>query len=109
MNNFRLQQLEIFYQEEPNDPFNIYALATEYLKSKPEKAQELFEKLLSEHPHYWATYYHAGALYAANGAIEKAHETYKKGIEVVTMLKNEKALKELKGAYQLFLDEQEDW
>jgi hypothetical protein len=34
-----------------------------------------------------------------------AEQTYQKGIEITANLQNEKALKELKGAYQMFLDE----
>jgi hypothetical protein len=39
---------------------------------------------------------------------ELAEQTYQKGIEITSNLQNEKALKELKGAYQMFLDEREN-
>jgi tetratricopeptide (TPR) repeat protein len=107
MNNSRLALLKGFYEEEPNDPFNIYALATEYLKTDSAKARELFEVLLTEHPNYWATYYHAAALYVALEENELAEKTFLKGIEVTKSLNNEKALKELQGTYRQFLDEME--
>lgn len=107
MNNSRLALLKGFYEEEPNDPFNIYALATEYLKTDSAKARELFEILLNEHPNYWATYYHAAALYVALEENELAAQTFLKGIEITISLKNEKALKELQGTYRQFLDEME--
>ena len=43
------------------------------------------------------------------GEIQLAEETYKVGIEVARKIGNEKTLKELKGPYQMFLDELEDW
>ncbi len=107
--NSRLTLLKQFYEEEPHDPFNMYALATEYLSTDTTQALGLFEKLLAEHPQYAATYYHAAALYAQLGDNTKAEETYLKGIAIVSAQNNPKAIKELKGAYQLFLDEQEDW
>lgn len=109
MNQFRLEQLRSFYEEEPNDPFNAYALATELLKFDLQAARQLFEELLLKHPTYWATYYHAAALYTSLEEFDLAEQTYQKGIEITTKLQNEKALKELKGAYQMFLDEREEW
>ena len=60
----RIAILEEFYKTEPNDPFNAYALALEYLNSNTSKAKALFEELLANHPTYVATYYHAAALFA---------------------------------------------
>ncbi len=51
------------------------------------------------------TYYHAGALFSEFGENELAEKTYQDGIALAQKVGNEKALKELKGAYQLFLDE----
>ena len=42
MNQFRLEQLRNFYEEEPNDPFNVYALATELLKFDLQAATKCF-------------------------------------------------------------------
>jgi lipoprotein NlpI len=50
MNQFRLEQLRNFYEEEPNDPFNAYALATELLKFDLQAARQLFEELLVNTP-----------------------------------------------------------
>ena len=109
MNQFRLEQLRKFYEEEPNDPFNAYALATELIKFDLQAARQLFEELITNHPNYWATYYHAAALYTTLEEFDLAEQTYQKGIEITANLQNEKALKELKGAYQMFLDEREEW
>ncbi len=107
MNN-RLEILRQFVAEEPQDPFNHYALATELLKFDKTESRQIFEYLLKNHADYLATYYHLGALYVELGENPLAKETYVKGIEIARKIGNEKALKELKGAYQMFLDELED-
>ena len=107
MNN-RLKILRQFVAEEPQDPFNHYALATELLKSNRPETQQIFEYLLKSHADYLATYYHLGALYVELGEYKLAEETYLLGIELARKIGNEKTLKELRGAYQMFFDELEE-
>jgi tetratricopeptide (TPR) repeat protein len=107
MNN-RLEILRQFVEEEPQDSFNHYALATELLKTDKAESRQIFEYLLDNHVDYLATYYHLGALYVELGENDLAEKTYLLGIELANKLGNEKTLKELKGAYQMFLDELED-
>ena len=107
MNN-RLEILRQFVAEEPQDSFNHYALATELLKFDKIESRQIFEYLLKNHGNYLATYYHLGALYVESGEHQLAGETYVAGIELAHKIGNEKTLKELKGAYQMFLDEFED-
>jgi len=104
MSQTRIEQLLAFLEEEPNEPFNIYALALEYTKAEPSKAIGYFEQLLHKHPNYVATYYHAGKLYEELEMEEKAEEAYKKGVEIATEQNEALALRELKNAYQEFLD-----
>lgn len=104
----RLKLLTQFYEEEPNDPFNLYALATEYLKSNPSKSKVMFDELLLSFPEYLPTYYHAAALNFEMENFDLADSIYQKGIALAFEVKNEKAHKELKGAYQQFLDETEE-
>jgi predicted Zn-dependent protease len=107
MNN-RLEILRQFVAEEPQDPFNHYALATELLKFNKTESRQIFENLLKNHADYLATYYHLGALYVELSENSLAEETYIAGIALAGKIGNEKTLKELKGAYQMFLDEMED-
>lgn len=107
MNN-RLEILRQFVAEEPQDAFNHYALATELLKFDKTESRQIFEYLLKNHADYLATYYHLGALYVELGENSLAEETYTSGIALARKIGNEKTLKELKGAYQMFLDELED-
>lgn len=104
----RIRQLENFLKEDPNDPFNLYALATEYLKQDPAKAMSFYEKLLQEHPEYVPTYYHAAALYAALGQNNKAEATYQKGIATAQKVGDAHALRELQSAYNNWQFEQEE-
>lgn len=100
-----LEKLIDFYKEDPKDPFNIYGLAIEYLKTDSGKSQLLFEELLRNHPKYIATYYHAAALYFQKSELKLAKITYLTGIDMATKLNKNHALNELKRAYQGFLDE----
>lgn len=109
MNNERIQQLIRFVQEEPNEPFNIYALAMEYVGSQPAQARRYFDQLLTEHPDYLPTYYHAAALYAELDERERAAELYDKGIVLARAQQNQKTVLELERAQQAFEDDDDDW
>ena len=109
MNNDRIQQLIRFVQEEPGDPFNVYALAMEFINGKPEQAKPYFDQLLSSHPEYLPTYYHAAALYADLGDRDTAANLYEKGIALARAQNNSKTLLELQRAQQAFEEDAEDW
>lgn len=99
MHTDRIQQLEKFYAEEPDDPFNVYALALEYLKVDTAKAGELFKELLEVHAGYLPTYYHAAKFFDATGNRAKAVEVFEKGIALAAKLQETKAMRELQSAY----------
>ena len=63
MNNARLDLLYKYLKDDPNDPFNLYAIATEYKRVNPSKAIEYYEKLIRQHPDYLPTYYHLAETY----------------------------------------------
>lgn len=90
-------------EEEPDDPFNYYAMATELIGHEPEKAKEYFDLLLTRHADYLPAYYHAAQLYAYLDEYEKAGEIYKKGIALATTQQNHKTMRELNTAYQNML------
>ncbi len=98
MENARLTQLFNFLKEEPKDPFNIYAIATEYTRIDEEKALEYFSMLLQDHESYLPTYYHAAKLYEKKGNHIKAAALYNKGIELSIEQKNMKTHRELMNA-----------
>jgi hypothetical protein len=107
MSNSLLTNLLAFYEEDPADPFNVYALALEYLKSSPEKAEAFFTILLTEHSDYLPTYYHAADFFAAQDDTERAEKVFKDGIALALNQNNIKAQQELQRAYRNFLDELE--
>jgi tetratricopeptide (TPR) repeat protein len=78
----RLQQLLAFYADDPSDAFTIYALATEYRATEPLRAWEYYHLLLTEHPDYVGTYYHAGKLLEGFGKKEEAEKVYRTGLVV---------------------------
>jgi uncharacterized protein HemY len=103
----RLSLLEQYYREDPNDPFNLYALALEYQKTDTSKSRDLFEKLLTEHSSYLPTYYHAAKLFADVNEPAKAKSVYENGIALARGSQDHKALRELQSAYNEFLFEQD--
>lgn len=111
MHHMRLQKLLNFLENEPNDPFLKYALATEYLNANElEKAVSYYEDLLINHPDYVGTYYHAGKLYEQLDRKADAISTYLKGMEVARSVKDMHAFSELQGIYNsaMGLDYEDD-
>jgi tetratricopeptide (TPR) repeat protein len=78
----RLEQLLSFYADDPNDPFTIYAIATEYRAAEPHRALGYYQTLLDEHPDYVGTYYHAGKLLEQLQKPEEAEKVYRRGLQV---------------------------
>ncbi|TXK47563.1 tetratricopeptide repeat protein [Pontibacter qinzhouensis] len=95
----RLEQLLVFLQDDPNDAFTLYAIATEYRNFDKQKAMEYYEKLLAEHESYVGTYYHAAKLYEELGQPETAERIYKKGMMISRQEGNMHAFSELQQAY----------
>jgi hypothetical protein len=62
---------------------------------------------LVEHPDYLATYYQAATIYAEREDEKQAAAIFEKGIALAEQRQNEKTLKELKGAYNMYKDEWE--
>lgn len=78
-----LENLLRFHEEDPDDAFTRFALATEYLKrNEVDRALYFFEGLVRDIPEYVGTYYHLGKLYEKLGRRQEALEIYRKGIEV---------------------------
>ncbi|MBS7563352.1 tetratricopeptide repeat protein [Mucilaginibacter sp. Bleaf8] len=110
----RLQKLLEFLENEPNDEFLQYALATEYLRlSETDKALYYYEKLVNEHPGYTGTYYHLGKLYETLNRKDEAIATYQKGMQITREKRDNHAYSELQSAYNqasgLFDDDDDDY
>ncbi|MBL6450020.1 tetratricopeptide repeat protein [Fulvivirga sp. 29W222] len=108
MNSSRLNQLLDFLKEDPNDPFTIYAIATEYRFEEIEKSRMYYEQLLMNHPDYLPTYYHVAQLYQQLELTELAKQTFEKGIELAKKQENSLSLRELQNAYNELLFEEDE-
>ncbi|EOZ98485.1 hypothetical protein A33Q_1139 [Indibacter alkaliphilus LW1] len=98
----RLEMLKSFTEQEPENPFNWYALALEYKELDLDQSIELFSKLLKQFPAYLPTYYQAAEVFADLGKISEANGIYINGIKLAQSQQNNHALRELKNAYQNF-------
>jgi tetratricopeptide (TPR) repeat protein len=95
----RLERLQQFLSEQPNDAFILFALSKEHEKLGNEAlALEFYQKIEQTTPQYVGLYYHLGKLYERQNDREKALMTYKKGIEVARSERDFHALSELQGA-----------
>jgi len=103
----RIEQLEAFVKEDPDDPFNHYALALEYLKVNASKAYEQFENLVKKHPEYLPTYYPFAHLLIELKQPDRGEQIFKAGMEQARTAKDLKTLRELQAAYNdwMFLRE----
>ncbi len=100
MQSTRLAKLLEFLQSDPNDPFVLYALATEYnTANDTEKALEYYLKLTTDHPDYVGTYYHLGKLYEKLQQSEQAIAVYQQGMLVARNKRDMHAFSELQSAY----------
>ncbi len=103
----RIQHLEKYLEIDPENAFSNYALALELIGIDETRTIKLFNFLLEKHPNYTATYYHAAAFHSELGNIETAQQIYEKGIEILEDTHDDKALQELKNAYQNFIFEED--
>jgi hypothetical protein len=92
MNAERIKLLEQFCEENPNDPFNLYALALEYQLDDPKKAE------------YLPTYYQAVEFFGNQNELPRAIEIAKKGIEKAKLAREGKTLSELKSLLESIED-----
>jgi len=100
MSSTRLSKLLEFLESDPNDPFILYALATEYnALNEKENAYSFYLQLTDKHPDYVGTYYHLGKLLEKDDQKEKAIEIYQKGMQVARNKRDMHAFSELQGAY----------
>lgn len=107
MNQDRVARLKAFIAEDPDDPFNHYALALEYLKTDAKLAFDQFDFLLSKHPDYLPTYYPFAHLLIEMGSAQRGEEVFKMGISRAKTVNDAKTMRELQAAYDdwMFLRE----
>lgn len=78
----RIPLLLQYLEDDPDDAFTRFALASEYRKrGESAAALGLFEALVEEQPAYVGTYYHLAALYRELDRPDEARATYQAGIQ----------------------------
>ena len=79
----RLEKLEEFTRQNPQDAFAHYGLAMEYKDAgRKDDALETFNALLGFKPDYTAAYYHAGVTLGELGRTDEARDYLTRGMEV---------------------------
>ncbi len=97
----RIEKLQAFLRQSPNDCFLNHALALEYVKvGDEESARKYFETNLMNDPAYVATYYHLAKLLERAGEKEHAIKIYENGMVHAKAAKDMHSYSELQGAYE---------
>jgi tetratricopeptide (TPR) repeat protein len=79
----RLDEMLRFLEQDPDDSFSRYAVALELRSARRfDDAIAQLEELRRRDPSYCATYYQLGEMLALGGALDRAEEAYRAGIEV---------------------------
>jgi Tfp pilus assembly protein PilF len=101
----RIEKLNTFLKDSPNDSFLQHALALEYIKINDDvAARALFETLLQREPGYVGSYYHLAKLLERANEINAAIVLYEKGMAVAKEAGDKHAYNEL----QIAKEELED-
>jgi Tfp pilus assembly protein PilF len=99
--NDRIERIQAFLKDSPNDLFLNHALALEYIKiGKEEEARGCFEKNIATDEKYVATYYHLAKLLERTGQTQVAINTYEKGMEIAKAVNDMHSYSELQSAYE---------
>jgi thioredoxin-like negative regulator of GroEL len=92
----RLEAMEGFLAEDPDDAFTRYALALEHASAgNTERALTLLRETISRDAAYVPAHHQLGALLARMGRKEEAALTYEHGIAVARAAKNLHAASEM--------------
>ena len=95
----RLKSLYRLYEDDPTDPFTLFAIGYEYLRQgDQDKALSWYESIRELAPEYTGVYYHLGKLYAQLGRRAEARRTYSAGIRMCRRVREMKDLSELQQA-----------
>lgn len=98
----RIDMLQNFLEEDPNDSFSRYALAMEFAKrGETGRAIEEFETVRKNDADYVATYYQLAKTYERAGRTSDAAAAYRDGIAAATRMGDAHARDELTEALDL--------
>lgn len=95
MNTERLSLLASFLKDDPNDPFNWYAMAMEFKTIDQLKAKAHLDHLIIHFPDYLPTYFQLAELLIDKSEHKEAIQILEKGIDLAKHQKNLKTQQEL--------------
>jgi tetratricopeptide (TPR) repeat protein len=101
----RISLLQGFIEEDPDDPFNWYALALEYQKTDLARAIEVFRTLVDSHASYIPTYYQFAQALEQLGQHAEAVRIYDLGIIEASKAEDVKAMRELAAAREILRED----
>ncbi|HWP45089.1 MAG TPA: tetratricopeptide repeat protein [Blastocatellia bacterium] len=97
----RLEMLEEFLVQDPNDSFSRYALALELEKEKREQeAISQLQEVIARDPSYVAAYYHLGRMLARAGRIDEARSAYGRGLDAAGRAGDQRTQSEIQEALE---------
>ena len=97
----RIEQLQSYLVQSPNDCFLNHALALEYVKLGDDaRAQQYFEHNLTQDATYIATYYHLGKLLERAGQQAAAIAIYEQGMKAAKAANDGHSYNELQAAHE---------
>jgi Tfp pilus assembly protein PilF len=101
----KIDQLNSFLINSPEDPFLKHALALEWIKlGNDAEARKLFLEILERDPSYIGTYYHLARLLERAGEMQNAKSWYEKGMAAARQANDKHAYNELQAAYEDLID-----
>jgi tetratricopeptide (TPR) repeat protein len=100
----RIEQLIQFIEDDPEDPFNYYALGLEYSKTDKKRALEIFEQLIKHHKDYIPVYYQLAKLYEQMSQVTHAIQNFREGIVKAREQNDLKTLRELMAGMEELLE-----
>ena len=97
----RIETLQQYLHENPDDNFLQHALALEYVKlGNDAEARRMFETILLRDEMYTGSYYHLARLLERNGDTAEAIKVYEKGMAMCKQSGDQHAYNELQAAYE---------
>ena len=96
MNLDRIKILQSYIKEDPDEPFNHYALALELIKDEPSQACQILMELVKHKPDYLPAYYQLALLLIDENRIEEAKIILDNGILLGRKQNDHKTIRELK-------------
>ena len=102
----RIDQIKMFLQDNPDDPFLRFALAKEFESLEDwESARNEYRWLYTERPAYNGAYYHYAQLLIKQNEVPQALQVIEKGLAVCTQQQDLHAKSELQGLWDEWADD----